>query len=93
MLTLVMDLNARQDSVEALRRRARMSGQRLLETGPPIAEQLTFDNRDNPDRLRGATVATHYITYRDRFRTRHEHSMRAFYSTQKHIRVFILGTP
>ena len=34
-----------------------------------------------------------YITYRDRFRKRTEHLMRAFYSTQKHFRVFILGTP
>jgi hypothetical protein len=34
--------------------------------------------------------ALHHVL--DRFRTHHEHSMRAFYSTQKHVRAFILGT-
>ena len=56
MLTFVMDLTARQDSVEALRGRGSMAGLRLLESGPPTAEQLTFDNRDSPDRLGGLQV-------------------------------------
>jgi hypothetical protein len=54
----------------------------------PIAAQLAFGNKDSSGNYKCYAFAsrTEPIPY-------HEHSMRAYYSTQKHFRAFILGTP